>query len=66
MENTGQIGAFKILGESGIASGTRRIEAITGGAISARLEEKESVLATAAVFIEGDRRHLIDQTPQLD
>lgn len=42
--NSGQIGAFKILSESGVASGVRRIEAVTGLGILERFNRDEAVL----------------------
>ncbi len=42
--NTGNIWYFKITGESGIASGVRRIEAITGTAVKEHFQQQESLL----------------------
>jgi alanyl-tRNA synthetase len=50
VSNTSEISAFKILSESGVAAGTRRIEAITGQAVFeyyADLEAKLNAAATA-------------------
>jgi alanyl-tRNA synthetase len=48
---TGDIGLFKIVGEMAIASGVRRIEALTGAAAEAYLAEEEGVLREAAAAL---------------
>ena len=48
VENTSQIGQFKILSESGVAAGVRRIEALTGDGVIRYYEELERVLFDAA------------------
>ncbi|MDD6919866.1 MAG: alanine--tRNA ligase [Eubacteriales bacterium] len=44
VSNTGQIGSFKIISESGIAAGVRRIEAVTGRALYDMLNQKENTI----------------------
>ncbi|MDF2944363.1 MAG: alaS1 [Herbinix sp.] len=46
--NTGVITVFKILSETGIAAGVRRIEALTGNGVFAYYKELENELNTAA------------------
>jgi alanyl-tRNA synthetase len=51
VRRTGDIGLFKIIGETAIASGVRRIEALTGAAAEAYLAEEEGILREAAAAL---------------
>ncbi len=48
VKNTGVITAFKIISETGVASGVRRIEALTGKGLMAYYETEEKELLAAA------------------
>jgi alanyl-tRNA synthetase len=55
---TGDVGLFKIVGESSIASGIRRIEALTGFGTYLRLEEDENLLDEIAHTLRAPRTDL--------
>ncbi|MCI6100266.1 MAG: alanine--tRNA ligase [Selenomonas sp.] len=53
VKNIGQIGAFKIVAETGVASGVRRIEALTGKAALDYMNAKAAKLAEAAAKLKA-------------
>ena len=61
----GDIGLFKILFESGIASGVRRIEAVTGEAAMQRFIDSENKLEFAAQTLKANRDNLLQRIEQL-
>ncbi|NBK40583.1 alanine--tRNA ligase [Pseudomonas soli] len=60
-KRTGDISLFKIISEGGVASGVRRIEAVTGAAALAYLNAAEERVKEAAQLVKGNRDNLIDK-----
>ncbi|MEX0943570.1 MAG: alanine--tRNA ligase [Pseudomonadales bacterium] len=58
---TGDIGIFRITAEQGIASGVRRIEAVTGSKALERIEDVEEELFEIATLLRADRGAVLDR-----
>ena len=58
---TGDIGLLKITSESGIASGVRRIEAVTGATALALVQDQQSTLQTVASLFKTDAKNVLDK-----
>ena len=52
VKNTSQVGSFKIVSESAVGAGLRRIEAITGQGVEKYLTEKENILEEIAGIVK--------------
>jgi alanyl-tRNA synthetase len=55
VQRAGDIGIFKVVQESGIAAGIRRIEAVTGTGALARVAETERTVDRLAALVKGGR-----------
>jgi alanyl-tRNA synthetase len=64
-KRTGDIGLLKITSEAGIASGVRRIEAVTGEAALDHISVNESRLTEVASLIKAKPENVEDKTAQL-
>lgn len=58
---TGAIGLLKIISENGIASGVRRIEAVTGSTALAVVQEQQNTLQTLASVFKTDAKNVLDK-----
>jgi len=65
VNRTGDIGAFKIISEQGIASGVRRIEAITGHSAIEYTQKQGWLITQLASSLKTDRMSLSDKVEQL-
>ena len=73
VHRAGDIGLFKIIGESGVAAGVRRIEALTGEGALEYVEQNETLLKELAGLVRGSRediaakvREQLERTRQME
>ncbi len=64
VSRTGDIGLFKVVSEGGVASGVRRIEAVTGEGALDHLAEMENWLREAAVRLKATPESLLSKVDQ--
>ncbi len=62
---TGDIGSFLIVSESSVASGTRRIEAITGHAVLSRLRDMDQKLVKLGALLKTSQENLVTRAEQV-
>ena len=62
---TGDIGLFKILAESGVAAGVRRVEAVTGMGAVAQVQRQEDTLLKAADLLKAQPAEVATRIAQI-
>ncbi|PCJ17549.1 MAG: alanine--tRNA ligase [SAR86 cluster bacterium] len=65
VDRTGDIGLFKIISESGISAGVRRIEAVTGKGALAQIDNEEEILKQVCGIVKSNQEELVDKVQQL-
>ncbi len=65
VDNTGNIGLFKIISESSIASGVRRIEAITGQGVYEYLNKMENNIDEVTNILKTNKNDIISRLSNL-
>ena len=63
--HTGEIGLFRLVSESGVAAGVRRIEALTGRGAYSYLRDQEGTVREAAALVKTQPGNLIHRVEQL-
>lgn len=65
VERTGDIGLMRIVSESGVAAGVRRIEAVTGASALALFDQAQALLARLSGQVKASPESLGDKVSQL-
>jgi len=65
VSNTAVIGQFRILSESGIGSGVRRIEAVTGEVALTLAQQEQAELKTIAGLLKAKQNAIVDRLEQV-
>ena len=65
VKSTGEIGFFKIINETSISSGVRRIEAVTGNKAEKYVDEKIYLLDDIKALLKANDQNIIDKLKTL-
>ncbi len=65
VHSTGEIGLFKIVSETSIAAGMRRIEALSGEAALLHVQEEEGILQEILRMMNSPKKELVEQISKL-
>jgi alanyl-tRNA synthetase len=65
VRSTGQVGPFRFTGQSGVAAGVRRIEAVTGAGALRAVRELELRLTRLAETLKAQPEHVVRRVEQL-
>ncbi|MGK0440297.1 MAG: alanyl-tRNA synthetase [Pseudohongiellaceae bacterium] len=65
VSRTGDIGLVRLVSESGISAGIRRIEGVTGAGAIAEFDQAEQCVAQVAAAVKGNRGNVISKVQQL-
>jgi alanyl-tRNA synthetase len=65
VRTTGQVGPFRFSGQTGVAAGVRRIEAVTGAGALRALRDQEQRLAQVAETLKAQPEHVMRKLEQL-
>jgi len=61
VRNTAEIGVFKIVSETGIASGVRRIEAVAGPAVLEYLNVRDKVVREPMIALRSNPKNRLSE-----
>ena len=62
---TGELGFVKLMSESSIAAGVRRVEALTGSAAAVNIQEETTLLSNAAGLLKAPKTDLLERIERL-
>ncbi|HEX5785659.1 MAG TPA: alanine--tRNA ligase, partial [Burkholderiaceae bacterium] len=65
VQRTGDIGAFSITAEGGVAAGVRRVEAVTGDNALALVQQQQALIGEAAAALKAQPQELVAKVAQV-